>query len=342
MILFIWSLIFILSLLVLIKSADWLTEAAVTLSYNLKAPPFITGLVILSLGTSLPELAAGIAAVFQGKPEVSAAIAVGSTIVNLLLNVGIVAVLAGTLVIRKKLVDFDATLFIIDVILFFLFVSDGVINLFEGIILFLAFLVYAFYALAENKGDGMTTEDLITPELLDAKTETKLMQIVPTRFEKSRAYSQKNKDLDLKNFFYLILGVLGLTAGSVFTVEAVINLADLLRVSGTLIAFTMLAIAAALPELFVAVSAASERKYDLALGNIYGSSLVNLLVVSGVCAMFAPLRLDNLTMSVGLPFLFAASLIFAVSGIPKRIHFWEGIMYLFIYFVFIVKIFGLF
>lgn len=115
-----------------------------------------------------------------------------------------------------------------------------------------------------------------------------------------------------------------------------------MRVSGTFIALTVLAIAAALPELFVVVSAASEKKYDLALGNIYGSSLVNLLVVSGICAMFAPLRLDDLTMLVGLPFLLAASLIFVVSGIPKRIHFWEGTMYLIIYFVFIVKIFGLF
>lgn len=227
MLIFIWSLVFILSLLVLIKSSDWLTESAVTLSYNFKMPPFITGLVILSLGTSLPELTAGIAAVTQGRPEVSAAIAIGSTIVNLLLNVGIAAVLAGTLVIRKKLVDFDATLFTIDVILFFLFVLDGEINLFEGIILFLAFLVYAFYALDENKGDGMTTKDLITPELLDTKKETKLMQIVPTRFEKSRDLSQKSKSLDLKNFFYLILGILGMTAGAVFTIEAVINLADL-------------------------------------------------------------------------------------------------------------------
>lgn len=313
------------------------------LSSDLKIPAFITGLVLVSLGTSLPELSAGIAAVMRGQAELAIAIAIGSTIVNLLLVAGISVVAAGGLAIRKKTVDLDIPLFAANMVLFFSMAADGTINPLEGLLLFSAFLIYTLYVLGESGKRELTCEDLITPDLLDSAQNTKLTEIVPTRLEKSRAAGKTGREgFGLRTFFFLIAGITGLIVGAKFVIDSLVAIADALKISGTLVAMTILAAGSALPEIFIALNVVKKKTYDLALGNVLGSSMANLLVVSGVCAMISPLIFNAEIFNTGLPFLLASAVLFVISGISRRINFWEGVMYLFVYFVFIVKLFGIF
>ena len=342
MTLIIWSLIFILSLIILLKSADWLTEGMIRLSCDLKLPAFLTGLLVISLGTSLPELSAGLVSVSRARPELAVAIAIGSTIANILLIVGVSVISAKTLIVRDRLIDVDASLFATSVVLFVFAARDGVINALEGIILLIAFGVYALYLFGERGNGDLTSSDLITPELLDKNTGAKMMEVLPTRLEKKKSLGAAPASFDLMTWLVMIVGILGLIVGSLFVVDALVNIADLVNVSGTLVGMTMLAIGVALPELFVAITAASKKTFELALGNVFGSSIINLLLVVGVCSLFGALPLDPLTFTIGLPFLLAAAILLIVSGISKKIHSWEGVMYLLVYFFFIVKLFNLF
>ena len=115
-----WIIIFILSLALLVKSADWFVESSEKIGLALKISPFIIGVTIVAIGTSFPELASSIAAVFKGATEIVAANALGSNIANILLIVGLSAVVARRLIVRRSLIDLDAPLLGVATFLFVL------------------------------------------------------------------------------------------------------------------------------------------------------------------------------------------------------------------------------
>jgi len=200
MLLFFWSLVFAAALLLLVKSADLLTGSAIKLAANLKIPAFIMGLTVVSLGTSLPELSASIAAVLRGRGELAAALAIGSTIAGILLVVGASVISAKMLSVRKRLLDLDASLFAISLVLFYFMARDQAINALEGIILLAGFLVCIFYVMGAGKDDELTSDSLLTPDLLSGKDEAKLVEILPGRIEKSLA-AKNESEFSLKAFF---------------------------------------------------------------------------------------------------------------------------------------------
>ena len=148
--------------------------------------------------------------------------------------------------------------------------------------------------------------------------------------------------IDVSSNSLLILGIIGLAVGANYTIESVLKLSEIFKISTSFIAITAVAVGTSLPELVVSVRAAMKKKYELALGNVFGSNVFNVLLVVGVPALIRPLVVDELTFTIGLPFLIVATLLFVISGISRRIHIWEGLMYLLIYVVFIVKLIGLF
>ncbi|MCK4524863.1 MAG: sodium:calcium antiporter, partial [Candidatus Andersenbacteria bacterium] len=106
------------------------------------------------------------------------------------------------------------------------------------------------------------------------------------------------------------------------------------------IAMSAVAIGTSLPELVVSVRAAMKKKYEIALGNVFGSNIFNALVVVGVPAIIVDLNVDDATFYIGIPFLIAATTLYIFSGISRKIYNWEGLMYLVLYFLFLIKIFG--
>ncbi len=334
-----WIIVFILSLAVLVKSADWFVESSEKIGLALKISPFIIGVTVVALGTSFPELITSLIAVFRGATEIVVASALGSNIANILLVVGFSSIVARTLIIRKSLIDLDAPLLATTTVIFIFIMLDQRIVAWEGILLLAAFIVYLLYTIF-NRGEKKEPEEegvfRVTPE--------EMVEILPSRVER-RKKKEENQELSLSKigsrvFVFLILGMIGLAIGAYYTIESVIKLAELSGIPTSFIAIIAVALGTSLPELVVSVKAALAKKYEIALGNVFGSNIFNILLVVGIPSLISPLVVDNLTFTIGLPFLAVATLLFVISGISRRIHIWEGIMYLLLYLLFVVKLWG--
>lgn len=328
-----WIIIFILSLALLVKSADWFVESAEKIGLAFKMSPFVIGVTIVAIGTSFPEAAVSIFAVLKGATEMVTAIALGSGVANILLVIGLSAIVARTLIVKRSLIDLDAPLLATITVLFIFIMWDRQIVFGEGVLLLLAFLVYLLYAVFQKRDEQETPE---------------AVEVLPSRVERREKEAKiklervKPAKLNFKVFFFLILGMAGLVVGAHYNIESVLKLSDFFKISTSLIAITAVAVGTSLPDLVVSVVAAAKKKYEIALGNIFGSNVFLMLIVVGIPALIKPLVVDDLTFTVGLPFLIIATLLFIISGISRRIHIWEGMMYLLVYILFIVKLCGLF
>lgn len=333
----VWIIIFILSLAVLVKSADWFVESSEKIGLAFKISPFIIGITIVALGTSFPELASSLVATFKGATEIVVANALGSNLANILLIVGLSAIVARRLIVRRSLIDLDIPLLATTTVLFLFIIWDRKIVFEEGIFLILAFLVYLLYTIFQRR------EEVITPELVEVLPSGVEIKVLPSRAERRREEVKKPRpELNFKIFLFLILGIIGLVIGANYTIESVLKLSELFKISVSFIAITAVAIGTSLPELVVSVRAAAQKKYEIALGNIFGSNVFNILLVVGIPALIRPLAVDEITFGIGLPFFVIATLLFVISGISRRIHIWEGLMFLLIYVLFLVKLLGLF
>ncbi len=317
-----WIIIFIVSLVVLVKGADWLLQSAEKIGLALGLSPFIVGVVIVGAGTSFPELISSLVAVFKGASEIVTANAVGSNIANILLVVGLSAVVGKKLVVKKNLIDLDLPLLAISTVLFLGVVYDGQVHLVEALLLLITYGIYIAYS-------------IIHP---DESREG----VLPSRATRGQKKVDKKSKVTVKDYGWLIVGVFGLVLGAKYLVDSVIALSEIFNLGTGAIAIIAVAFGTSLPELLVSIKAALKGKSEIALGNIFGSNAFNILVVIGLPAMFGSLVVDEPTLMLGVPTMLLATFLFIVSGISRKIHMWEGAMYLVVYVMFTGKIFNLF
>jgi cation:H+ antiporter len=306
-----WILIFVVSVVVLVKGADWFLEGSEQVGLAAGLSKFVVGVVIVGLGTSLPELISGIAAVASGAPEIVAANAMGSNIANILLVVGFAAIVARRLTTTKNLIDLELPLLATSTVLFIGAVWDKVVTFPEAIILVVTYVVYLLYTIVEGKKEG-ATEHIKRPKV------------------------------KVRDILFLVLGAAGLVLGAKFLVDSVINLSTILNIATGAIALAAVAIGTSLPELIVSVKAALKGNSEVALGNVFGSNAFNLLMVVGIPALFTRLPVDAQSYMIGLPVLIVVTILFIISAISRKLYLWEGVMYLMIYIFFIGKLFALF
>jgi len=314
MALILWIGAFIISLAVLIKAADIFTESASKLGGILGLSQFVIGVTIVSVGTSLPELASSISAVLKGVTEMVAGNVIGSNIANILLVVGLATIFSkkGRLEVTRNLINLDLPLLAgSGIILMLMFLWDGKITFGEGIIALIGYAVYLHYALKHKEG----------------------------RQEKEKIKKEK---LDIKIILGLVLGAIFIYYGANYAIESVVKISEILNIGTAVIALSAVAIGTSLPEIFVSVSAARKGQDEIALGNIFGSNLFNGFVVLGIPALIKTLDVTPAVLSIAIPFFIAATLLYVISGITRKIYKWEGAMYLLIYILFIVKLFNLF
>ena len=316
----------------MVKSADWFVESAEKIGLALKISPFIIGVVIIAVGTSFPELITSFFAVLKGATGIVTANVVGSNIANILLIIGLSAIFAGQLTIKRSLIDLDAPLLATTTALFIFVMMDGVISRWEGALLLVSFIIYSLYTIFQKRDESEEEE---------VEKKEGIVEVLPSRVERRRT-KKIEKKITFKIVLMLIIGAIGLAIGADYTVESVIEISKILNIATSVIAITAVAIGTSLPELVVSLQAAKKKKYEIALGNIFGSNVFNVLLVAGLPAVFAPLKVDSATQIYGLEFLAVATLLFVFSSISKKIHIWEGAMYLVIYVLFIAKVSGLF
>lgn len=308
------SLVFLaVALFSLVKGSSFFVDGAKQIGASLGMSTFVIGVLIVGIGTSLPELASSIAAVMQNNSEIVLANVVGSNITNILLVIGVLAAVGGKISIKKNLLKTELPIFFIACTHFVAVVYDGTVDRIEALLLLGTFAAYIWYIFAE-------AEDEHGVEIIDEKKQ-------PPR-------------LQAKSLLYVLVGAAAVLIGAHYTVEIVVDIATALTVPVGLVSIGAIAIGTSLPELFVSIQAIKTGETELAVGNIFGSNVFNILMVTGIPAMIAPLTADVVVMQLGLGVFVAASAIFFVNGLAQQIMRWEGVMMLLFFAFFLVKMFS--
>ncbi len=271
---------------------------------------FSIGVLIVGFGTSLPEFASSVAAALEGSTEIVVANVVGSNITNILLVVGMLAVIGGGVVIKRDLLKTELPVFFISTTLFVAVVFDGSVDRIEAALLLGTFAAYVWYLFFEGRNEDS-------------------VEVV----EKS-----DRPDLDAKSIAYIVIGIAAVLVGAHYTVAMVVNIATALAVPLGLVSIAAIALGTSLPELFVSLKSIKDGESELAIGNIFGSNAFNMLIVVSVPALITPLTVDEVVMGLGLKILMAASAIFFVTGLARQVMRWEGMMMLLFFSFFIAKL----
>ncbi|MFT7184196.1 MAG: cation:H+ antiporter [Oceanicoccus sp.] len=318
----IWSLAFIASLAVLIKAADIFTDNSQKLGLALGIPQFIIGVSIVALGTSLPELVTSVLSTIQGYSSITTANVVGSNIANILLVIGIPAIMAKKLVFEKNLIKLDLPILFAVTSILIVTIYDGTFTFAEGLILMLTYCVYIAYNFSEHRQNKVM--------LLEKKIEQKV----------DEAIHSKKKENHSKMLLFIFLSALGVFVGSKYTIDSIINLSELLNLAPSAIAISAVAIGTSLPELMVGISAAKKKNFELIIGNVIGSNIFNATVVMSAASFFGPLNVTSDVLTIAVPYLIIATILFTFSGIERKVFSFEGALYGILYFLFIGQLFN--
>lgn len=315
-----WFGILVASIFFLVQSSRYFTRAAENIGAFFGVPPFIIGVTIVAVGTSLPELLSSIVAVLQNASEIVVGNVVGSNITNILLVAGLAAIVGRNVRFSHELIHVDLPLFITSAFLLSVMVWDGYFSLFEAILSLFCVFIYVLYTIRSE----MRYED---PN-------------IEREMEDSLKDLQKKKIRMGLNILLMLVSCVGLYFSAQYTVESVIQISEMLDIGKVVIASTVVALGTSLPEVMVAIVAARKGKAEMALGNVLGSSIFNSYLVMGIPALIAPLPVPLTILSYGVPMMAIASLLFFFFTQDKEISRWEGWMLIIFYFFYVGSLFG--
>ncbi|TWU00245.1 Inner membrane protein YrbG [Botrimarina colliarenosi] len=272
----------------LIIGGELLVRGASNLAAAFKVPPLIIGLTVVALGTSAPELAVSVQSCYVGKTDLAVGNVVGSNLANLLFILG-TAALVGPLAVSNQLFRLDIPVMIAAAAALFALGSDGEISRGEGITLTIAMVLYLIWTVNEGKREGKKLEE----ELRELTPDP-----VPHNWRQFTA-----------NIASLIGGLILLVGGADWLVKGCVDLATQWGVSELVIGLTIVAIGTSLPELVISILASLRGKRDLAVGNVVGSNILNVLAVVGISASVAPagVNVDPQSLRFDIPLMLAVS-----------------------------------
>lgn len=318
-------LIFVLGLATLVIASDFFTEAAEKIGLAMGLPPFIVGVTIVSMGTSLPELLSSLVSIFQDAPEVVASNVIGSNIANICLVVGTAAIMSKKLLrVMYNLISVDLPLFVGSAFLFALMGRSGQqFTRGEALILVIGYVVYLFYILKSSEETGQRSENKVADEAAD----------IPERSNQSAQV--------LRHFLILAVSGIFIFLGANYTIDSLIQISDRLNVGRDIIAISAVAIGTSLPELMVTINAALKNKAELAVGNVVGSNIFNIFVVIGIPGLVTPLPVSDAILTHSVPTLLATSLLMFFTVQDNKITTWEGWLFMMLYGWFMGTVFGL-
>ena len=256
--------IFVIAMGALIWSADIIINQSERIALKFKIPEFIIGATLIALGTSLPEMAASIAASMGGKPDIAVANVIGSNILNITLVLATVFLIAKKINPNRDFFAKDSTWALVPVLVFILMIIDGVISRFDAMLLLLLMGAYLLFLLQDAK--NIPEEDL-------------------NELDESTFSWVKTIPILLGAFILVIIG-------AHFTIESASEIAKSFGISEWIIGIVMVSLGTSLPELVVSISAATKGKVDMAIGNIIGSNMANTTVVLGAAALTNPMTVD--------------------------------------------------
>lgn len=292
--------------------AEYLIKGGVSIAMKLKVPALVIGLTLVAFGTSAPELVVSIDAALKGSGDISIGNVVGSNICNIALILGLSALIA-PLAVQKKLLRFDLPLLVLTSILmaFFCFVSQGITR-WQGAIFFAGIVIYTLYNIYSGKKEGADADD----EVSNSKIYPYWLSAV-----------------------FVIAGLAGLVFGAKLFVNAAIFIAKAANISDAVIGLTVVALGTSLPELATSIVAAIKGEQDIAIGNVIGSNIFNILCILGIAPLISPIHAPQIVwIDLGV-MLFVTLALFPVMRSGWKISRSEGAFFLLIYIAYTAHLF---
>lgn len=302
------GLIFI-GLVVLVIGGELLVRGASKLAALAGISPLVIGLTVVAFGTSAPELAVSLKASLTGEPEIAVGNVIGSNIFNVLLILGISA-LVTPLVVSSQLIRFEVPLMVGVSVLTWLLCLNGVLGRAEGAFLFLALLLYITWSVVQSRRESKAVKE---------------------EYAEEYEHPPKTTGGIVLQFVWIALGLVGLAFGSDWLVRGAVIVARSLGMSELLIGLTIVAAGTSLPEVVASVIASIKGERDIAVGNVVGSNLFNLMCVLGLTAAVVPegVRIpETAVWQEMLVMIGVAALCLPIFLTGSRIDRWEGCLLL--------------
>ncbi|MCR5626108.1 MAG: calcium/sodium antiporter [Lachnospiraceae bacterium] len=290
--------ILIVGFALLIKGADFFVDGASGIAKRFGIPELVIGLTIVAMGTSAPEAAVSIAGAFKGSADISIGNVVGSNIMNILLILGVTAVIR-TLAFEKSTIKIELPFLLIISAMFTVLGLDGVMSRMDGIILWLVFIIYLIYLFKKSKNDKQETGE-------NAAAEKPIWLIL----------------------IFVVGGMFMIVFGSNIAVDAASKIASAFGMSERLIGLTIVAFGTSLPELVTSVTAARKGNADIAIGNIVGSNIFNYLFVIGTSALIIPINFASQFIRDSIIAIAVAALLWVFALLTKKLDRKSGVVFL--------------
>lgn len=319
----------VVGVVLVLWGADRLTEGAVAVAERLRVPQIVIGLTIVALGTSMPELCVSVVSALKGTPDLAVGNVVGSNIFNALLIVGVAALVAPMTILRSTVFKDVPCALVASVVLLMMCQNDWVITRLDGAILFVFFLV--FMQLTIKGATSAQPAPQAVQDQAAGKAQTAGKDQAQAA-EKNQAQGAEEKEASagkrpMKGWLaglWMVVGLAALIGGSNLFVGGATEVARALSVSDAVIGLTIVAGGTSLPELATSVVAAKKGNSGIAIGNVLGSNVLNILFILGLTGMISPMHIEGITNVDLYMMLVSTIMIWFFSFTKYTIERWEG------------------
>lgn len=349
----------VLGVIIVLKGADWLTDGAVNIATRFGVSQMVIGLTIVAMGTSMPEFCVSMVSALKGTPDLAVGNVVGSNTLNTLLIVGCSALVA-PIMVKRSSVKRDIPFAVVASLLMLLFCLDGAIGRVDAAVLFAGFCLFMFVTLKYAKtteehaatvatsGAAMTTAAAASTSVSEASTShTSAPKASTSQSSASEASTSQSSASDastsqpsapeasvasmLKAVVMLVVGLLCLIAGSNMFVDNASFVASSLGVSDAVIGLTIVAGGTSLPELATSMVSAKKGNSDIAIGNVIGSNVFNILMIIGITGLVKPMHIAGITTLDLIMMLASMLLMWFFCRTTYKVKRWEGAVLTIVY-----------
>lgn len=336
----------VLGVIIVLKGADWLTDGAVNIATRFGVSQMVIGLTIVAMGTSMPEFCVSMVSALKGTPDLAVGNVVGSNTLNTLLIVGCSALVA-PIMVKRSSVKRDIPFAVVASLLMLLFCLDGAIGRVDAAVLFAGFCLFMFVTLKYAKA---TEEHAATVATSGAATTTAISEASTSQASSSEASSSETSAPEasssetsapkasqasgtsmLKAVVMLVVGLLCLITGSNMFVDNASFVASSLGVSDAVIGLTIVAGGTSMPELATSMVSAKKGNSDIAIGNVIGSNVFNILMIIGITGLVKPMHIAGITTLDLIMMLASMLLMWFFCRTTYKVKRWEGAVLTIIY-----------
>lgn len=299
-----------LGFVLLMLGGDFLVRGSVSLAGHFKVSKLVIGLVVVSFGTSAPELVVSLDAAIMGHPDIAIGNVIGSNIANIALVLGLTAIIL-PIKVTKKSIRFDWSVMMLISFLFFIFcITNSKLEFYEGIIFIIILIAFLFRSIHKSRKEKLKTlEESILPK-----------------------YSL------FVSIILVIAAVIGLIYGAKFLVRGASNIAKEMGVDDRIISVSVIALGTSLPELATSIAAAMRKELDIFIGNIIGSNIFNILAILGITSVVKSIDVNPMVLKFDIFWMLGISLLLFLFLLPLRkamINRWKGLVFVAIYIAYI-------